>query len=210
MSWGDMVFINLDNIALQSTICTESHTTFGKMHTVAEQSVPCCAQSPSLGCWTAKAVPMQVIDFEPEEPVQRGDRQHQSSRRKRITRVLLLVLQVVNSELATQSHSSETKSQAVAFVARHCRMMQRVLREAAIGSLNGWQPGEQEAELAALVLSLVTQLPFGQLSQQPGAPAGDRMLQCNPRHAMLLHTDRHRNACHAIQHCRLGIQHAKS
>ena len=50
--------------------------------------------------------------------------------------------------------------------------MQRVLREAAIGNLNGWEPGEQEAELAALVLSLVTQLSFGQLSQQPGAPAG--------------------------------------
>lgn len=50
--------------------------------------------------------------------------------------------------------------------------MQRVLREAAVGNLNGWKPGEQEAELATLVLSLVTQLPFGQLSQQPGAPAG--------------------------------------
>lgn len=54
-------------------------------------------------------------------------------------------------------------------------MMQRVLREAGVGTLNGWKPGEQEAELATLVLSLVTQLPFGQLSQQPGAPAGTQM-----------------------------------
>lgn len=124
----------------------------------------------------SKAMILQVIDFEPEEPVRRGDRQHQSGRRKRITRVLLLVLQVVNSELACQQNRSETRSQAVTFVARHSRMMQRVLREAAIGNLNGWEPGEQEAELAALVLSLVTQLSFGQLSQQPGAPAGRQTL----------------------------------
>ena len=63
-------------------------------------------------------------------------------------------------------------SQAVAFVAQHSRMMHRVLREAAIGNLNGWEPGEREAELATLVLSLVTRLSFSQLSQQPGAPAG--------------------------------------
>ena len=62
--------------------------------------------------------------------------------------------------------------QAVAFVAQHSRMMQRVLREAAVGNLNGWEPGEREAELATLVLSLVTRLSFSQLSQQPGAPAG--------------------------------------
>ena len=55
-------------------------------------------------------------------------------------------------------------------------MMQRVLREASLGNLNGWKPGEKEAELAALVLLLVTRLSFSQLSQQPGAPAGQAKL----------------------------------
>lgn len=113
---------------------------------------------------------MQAIDLEPEEPVLRTNQRH--DRRRHICRVLLLVLQVVNSEVATKQHSSTTMSQAVAFVAQHSRMMHRVLREAAIGNLNGWEPGEREAELATLVLSLVTRLSFSQLSQQPGAPAG--------------------------------------
>lgn len=113
---------------------------------------------------------LQAIDLEPEEPVMRTNHKH--DRRRHITRVLLLVLQVVNSEVATKQQSPNTMSQAVAFVAQHSRMMQRVLREAAVGNLNGWEPGEREAELATLVLSLVTRLSFNQLSQQPGAPAG--------------------------------------
>ncbi len=113
---------------------------------------------------------MQAIDLEPEEPVMRTSQKH--DRRRHITGVLLLILQVVNSELAAKRQSSETTSQAVTFVAQHSRMMQRVLREASVGNLNGWEPGEKEAELAALVLSLVTRLSFSQLSQQPGAPAG--------------------------------------
>lgn len=112
----------------------------------------------------------QAIDLEPEEPAMRTNHKH--DRRRHITRVLLLVLQVVNSEVATKQQSSEVMSQAVAFVAQHSRMMQRVLREASVGNLNGWEPGEREAELATLVLSLVTRLSFSQLSQQPGAPAG--------------------------------------
>ena len=113
---------------------------------------------------------LQAIDLEAEEPVLRAN--PKQDRRRHITRVLLLVLQVVNSEVATKRHSSETMAAAVAFVAQHSRMMQRVLCEAAVQSLNGWEPGEQEAELATLVLSLVTRLSFSQLSQQPGAPAG--------------------------------------
>jgi hypothetical protein len=115
-------------------------------------------------------VAFQAIDLEPEEPVLRSSHRH--DRRRHITRVLLLILQVVNSELAAKRQSSETSQHAVSFVAQHSRMMQRVLREASVGSLNGWEPGEKEAELAALVLSLVTRLSFSQLSQQPGAPAG--------------------------------------
>ena len=69
--------------------------------------------------------------------------------------------------------------QAVAFVAQHSRMMQRVLREAAVGNLNGREPGEREAELATLFLSLVTRLSFSQLSQQPGAPAGQSSVVCH-------------------------------
>ena len=113
---------------------------------------------------------MQAIDLEPEEPVLRSGHKH--DRRLHISRVLLLILQVVNSELAAKQNSSETSRQAVSFVAQHSRMMQRVLREASIGNLNGWEPGEREAELATLVLALVTRLNFSQLSQQPGAPAG--------------------------------------
>lgn len=120
---------------------------------------------------------LQAIDLEPEEPVLRPNHRH--DRRRHISRVLLLVLQVVNSEVATKQHSSSTMSQAVAFVAQHTRMMHRVLREAAVGNLNGWEPGEREAELATLVLSLVTRLSFGQLSQQPGAPAGQSSLICH-------------------------------
>ena len=112
----------------------------------------------------------QAIDLEPEEPVLRSSHRH--DRRRHITQVLLLILQVVNSELAAKRQSSETSRHAVSFVGQHSRMMQRVLREASVGSLNGWEPGEKEAELAALVLSLVTRLSFSQLSQQPGAPAG--------------------------------------
>ncbi len=99
-------------------------------------------------------VAFQAIDLEPEEPVLRSSHRH--DRRRHITRVLLLILQVVNSELAAKRQSSETSQHAVSFVAQHSRMMQRVLREASVGSLNGWEPGEKEAELAALVLSLVT------------------------------------------------------
>ncbi|DBA92469.1 TPA: hypothetical protein ACH3X1_002702 [Trebouxia sp. C0004] len=116
-----------------------------------------------------KLIDCKAIDLEPEEPVLRSSHKH--DRRRHITRVLLLILQVVNSELAAKRQSSETSRHAVSFVAQHSRMMQRVLREASVGNLNGWEPGEQEAELAALVLSLVTRLSFSQLSQQPGAPA---------------------------------------
>jgi hypothetical protein len=116
----------------------------------------------------------QAIDLEPEEPVLRSSHRH--DRRRHITRVLLLILQVVNSELAAKRQSSETSRHAVSFVAQHSRMMQRVLREASVGSLNGWEPGEKEAELATLVLSLVTRLSFSHLSQQPGAPAGGLQL----------------------------------
>ena len=115
-------------------------------------------------------VSAQAIDLEPEEPVLRSGHKH--DRRHHITRVLLLMMQVVNSELAAKQHSSETSRQAVTFVAQHSRTMQRVLREASVGNLNGWEPGEKEAELATLVLALVTRLSFSQLSQQPGAPAG--------------------------------------
>lgn len=97
---------------------------------------------------------------------------HKHDRRHHISRVLLLVLQVVNSELAGKPQGSDASRQAVAVVAQHSRMVQRVLREASVGNLNGWQPGEREAELATLVLSLVTRLSLSQLSQQPGAPAG--------------------------------------
>lgn len=124
----------------------------------------CCMQSQEL------IAAFQAIDLEPEEPVLRSSHRH--DRRRHITRVLLLILQVVNSELAAKRQSSDTSRHAVSFVAQHSRMMQRVLREASVGSLNGWEPGEKEAELAALVLSLVTRLSFSQLSQQPGAPAG--------------------------------------
>ncbi|KAL3148728.1 hypothetical protein ABBQ38_014140 [Trebouxia sp. C0009 RCD-2024] len=116
-----------------------------------------------------KLIHCKAIDLEPEEPVLRTDHKH--DRRRHISRVLLLVLQVVNSEVATKQQSPHTMSQAVAFVAQHSRMMHRVLREAAVGNLNGWEPGEREAELATLVLCLVTRLSFSQLSQQPGAPA---------------------------------------
>ena len=128
----------------------------------------CCTQSQLL------IAAFQAIDLEPEEPVLRSSHRH--DRRRHITRVLLLILQVVNSELAAKRQSSETSRHAVSFVAQHSRMMQRVLREASVGSLNGWEPGEKEAELAALVLSLVTRLSFSQLSQQPGAPAGGPQL----------------------------------
>ncbi|DBB14574.1 TPA: hypothetical protein ACH3X3_004843 [Trebouxia sp. C0006] len=116
-----------------------------------------------------KLIHCKAIDLEPEEPVLRSSHRH--DRRRHITQVLLLILQVVNSELAAKRQSSETSRHAVSFVGQHSRMMQRVLREASVGSLNGWEPGEKEAELAALVLSLVTRLSFSQLSQQPGAPA---------------------------------------
>ena len=82
---------------------------------------------------------MQAIDLEPEEPVMRIGH-HRHDRRHHISRVLLLILQVVNSEVAVRHQGSETSQQAVAFVAQHSRMMQRVLREASIGSLNGWEP----------------------------------------------------------------------
>lgn len=116
-----------------------------------------------------KLVHCKAIDLEPEEPVLRSGHKH--DRRHHIMRVLLLILQVVNSELAAKQHSSETSRQAVTFVAQHSRTMQRVLREASVRNLNGWAPGEKEAELATLVLALVTRLSFSQLSQQPGAPA---------------------------------------
>ena len=138
---------------------------------------------------------VQAIDLEPEEPVMRTSHKH--DRRRHITRVLLLVLQVVNSEVATKQQSAEVMSQAVAFVAQHSRMMQRVLREAAVGNLNGWEPGEREAELATLVLSLVTRLSFSQLSQQPGAPAGIVMVTEADSHVGALNP---RSALHQLQH----------
>ena len=129
-----------------------------------------CISHCAHACKAQTACILQAIDLEPEEPVLRSGHKH--DRRHHITRVLLLILQVINSELAAKQHSSETSRQAVSFVAQHSRTMQRVLREASVGNLNGWEPGEREAELAALVLALVTRLSFSQLSQQPGAPAG--------------------------------------
>lgn len=79
--------------------------------------------------------------------------------RYRLVHLISPVLRLVLTLLAGAPGSSGLAEQATNFAATHLDMLARLLQEAASQATASWAPGDEELEMAALAVSLLSQLP---------------------------------------------------
>lgn len=93
--------------------------------------------------------------------------------RYRLVHLISPVLRLVLTLLAGTPGSSGLAEQATNFAAAHLDMLARILQEAASPATAVWAPGDEELEMAALAVGLVSLLPNA-VAARAGALAGLR------------------------------------